>query len=103
MTAEEYRITRNETIRQLNMKRYGFGPGIMRNIRICPGCGLPSAVSETHCRTCGTGLPRETLFQQYKKRHKFCPHCDTVVAESALFCPECGMRIQPKKRLKHFP
>ena len=39
MTIEEYRITRNETIRQSNMERYGFGPNVMRNIRVCPECG----------------------------------------------------------------
>ena len=102
MTVEEYRMTRNETIRQANMERYGFGTNIMRNIRVCPECGMPSTAADKNCRTCGTRLPRETLFQQYKKRHRFCPHCDTVVAKSARFCPECGMRIQMFKPLKLF-
>ena len=39
MTAEECRIMKNETNRQSNMVRYGFGPNIMRNIRVCPECG----------------------------------------------------------------
>ena len=94
MTAEDYRITRNETIRQSNMERYGFGPAAMQSIRICAECGMPAAALERKCRECGVKLPQETLFQQYKKRHRFCPHCDTVVARSALFCPECGMRIR---------
>ena len=102
MTTEEYRITRNESIRQSNMERYGFGPNVMRNIRICPECGLPSAAADKNCRTCGARLPRETLFQQYRKRHRFCPRCDMVVAESAQFCPECGMRIQMFKPLRFF-
>ena len=38
MTIEEYRMTKNETIRQASMERYGFGPEIMRNIRICSEC-----------------------------------------------------------------
>ena len=102
MTTEEYRMTRNETIRQESMAYYGFGPNIMKKIRICPECGLPSTASKKHCHTCGAQLPRETLFQQYKKRHRFCPHCDTVVAKSAQFCPECGMRIQFINPLKLF-
>ena len=102
MTAEEYRIMKNETNRQSNMERYGFGTNIMRNIRVCPECGLPSAAADRNCRTCGARLPRETLFQQYKKRHRFCPRCDTVVAKSAQFCPECGTRIQMFKPLKFF-
>ena len=102
MTVEEYRMTRNETIRQANMERYGFGTNIMRNIRVCPECGMPSTAADKNCRTCGARLPRETLFQQYKKRHRFCPRCDTVVAKSAQFCPECGTRIQLIKPLKLF-
>ena len=102
MTIEEYRMTRNETIRQASMERYGFGPGIMRNIRICTECGMPSPAAEKHCRTCGAKLPRETLFQQYKKRHRFCTRCETVVAKSAQFCPECGTRIGWSKPLKLF-
>lgn len=102
MTAEEYRITRHETIRKLNMERYGFGPDVMRNIRICPDCGMPSTSAEKHCRACAAGLSGETLFHQYKKRHRFCTRCDTVVAKSAQFCPECGTRIRLIKPLKHF-
>ena len=102
MTAEEYRITRNETIRLANMERHGFGTGIMKNIRICPECGFPSTAADRHCRTCGGKLPRETLFQQYRKRHKCCPHCETVVAKDAQFCPECGTRIQLIPPLRFF-
>ena len=100
MTAEEHRITRNETIRLVNMERHGFGTGIMKNIRICQECGLPSTAADRRCRTCGGKLPRETLFQQYKKRHKCCPHCETVVAKDVQFCPQCGTRIQLVKPLK---
>ena len=100
MTAEKYRIARNETIRQANMERYGFGPNVMKNIRICSECGTSAAVSERKCRECGAKLPRETLFQQYRKRHKYCAHCDTVVAEDVQFCPECGTRIQRIKPLQ---
>ena len=102
MTAEECRIAKNENIRQSNMERYGFGPNIMRNIRVCPKCGVPSTAADRNCHTCGAKLPRETLFQQYRKRHRFCPRCDMVVAESAQFCPECGTRIHMFKPLKLF-
>ena len=102
MTAEEFRLTKLEYIRQENMERYGFGTNIMRNIRICPECGIPAAASERNCQECGSKLPRETLFQQYKKRHRSCPHCETVVTETAQFCPECGTRIQLIKPLRFF-
>ena len=102
MTAEESRLIRQESMRQESMKRYGFGPGIMRMLRICEECGTPAEVSERKCRECGAKLPRENLFQQYKKRHRFCPRCDTVVADDVQFCPECGTRIQMLKPMKLF-
>ena len=102
MGAEESRMTSLEHLRQTTMEHYGFGTNIMRHIRICPKCGMPSGAEEKNCGSCGTKLPRETLFQQYKKRHRFCSHCDTVVADDAQFCPECGARIQLIKPLKFF-
>ena len=100
MTTEESRLIKQERMRQEGMKRYGFGPAVMRSIRICAECGMPTAASERKCRECGAKLPRENLFQQYRKRHRFCPRCDTVVADDVQFCPECGTRIQMLKPTK---
>lgn len=100
MTADEVRLIQLEFVRQTNMAHYGFGTSVMKNIRICPECGLPSSAAEKNCRSCGGKLPKETLFQQYRKRHKCCSHCETVVAKHAQFCPECGTRLglmRPKK------
>jgi hypothetical protein len=92
MTIEEFRVTRNENLRKSNMERYGLGANIMRNIRICTSCGCPASADRNRC-SCGGMLSEETLFQQYKKRHRFCRRCDTVVANDVKFCPECGYRI----------
>ena len=94
MTTEESRLIKQESIRQESMKPYGFGPAVMRGIRVCAECGMPAEASERKCRECGAKLPRETLFQQYKKRHRYCARCDYVVADDVRFCPECGTRIQ---------
>ena len=94
MTAEESRLIKQESIRQKSMKQYGFGPAVMRGIRVCTECGMPAEASERKCRECGTELPRENLFQQYRKRHRYCARCDHVVADDVQFCPECGTRIQ---------
>jgi RNA polymerase subunit RPABC4/transcription elongation factor Spt4 len=102
MTTEESRLIMQENMRQESMKQYGFGPAAMRNIRICAECGMPAEASERKCRECGAKLPRETLFQQYKKRHCFCSRCDTVVAGDAEFCPECGTRVRMFKPLHFF-
>ena len=101
MTAEESRLIKQESLRQANMIQYGFGPTVMRKIRICTECGMPAAGTERKCRECGAKLPWENLFQQYRKRHKYCTHCDTVVAEDVQFCPECGTRIQMIRASNH--
>ena len=102
MISEESKLTRLENLRQSNMETYGYGPNAMRGIRICAECGAPSPAEKKVCGLCGTKLPRETLFQQYKKRHRCCPHCETVVADSAQFCPECGTRIRMVRPLHIF-
>ena len=100
MTAEETRIVKLEYLRQVTMERYGFGPNAMRRIRVCPECGCPSEADEANCLSCGVKLPKETLYEQYKKRHPVCPRCDTVVAAYMQFCPQCGIRIPSAKTPK---
>ena len=97
MTAEETRIARLEHLRQVNMEQYGFGPNIMKRIRICGECGCPSEADEANCLSCGVKLPKKTLYEQYKKRHPVCSRCDTVLAGHMQFCPQCGAKIQMKK------
>ena len=77
------------------MRYFGFGPEVMKRIRVCRACGCSCGITETYCKDCGAVLSRETLFDQYKARHLCCPICDTVVASSVVFCPECGKRLRP--------
>ena len=100
MTADETRIVKLEYLRQTTMERYGFGPMVMRRIRVCRKCGYPSEADEANCLSCGVKLPKETLYEQYKKRHPVCPRCDTVVAAYMQFCPQCGIRIPSAKTPK---
>jgi len=41
---------------------------------------------------CGEKQPGETLFDRYKRQHKCCPDCDTVLAADSLYCPNCASR-----------
>ena len=77
-------------------KHFGFGPEVMKGIRVCRVCGCSCGITEKYCKDCGAVLPRETLFDLYKARHLYCPSCDTVVASTAVFCPECGKRLRPR-------
>ena len=79
-----------DRIRQESMDYFGFGPRAMKRIKVCAHCGAMSPSTQWFCRACGKRLPRDTLFQLYKNRHKSCPTCETVVASSYHYCPQCG-------------
>ena len=73
---------RIQALRLEGMKRFGFGPEVMKEIRVCRVCGCSCTVREKYCKDCGAVLPKETLFDLYKARHLYCPACDTVVAST---------------------
>lgn len=70
---------------------YGFGVGIMKQIKVCSRCGASESSERYICGQCGARLPAKTLFQRYQQMHRRCPVCDTVLAEGMKFCPHCGV------------
>lgn len=96
MTAEKY-----EEIRQEAMEEFGFGPKVMQKIKVCAYCGAISPVENSFCGPCGKPLPKETVFQQYRKRHLYCADCDVVLPPGAAFCPKCGKKLQPYEPTCH--
>lgn len=88
-------------LRKANMKRYGFGPEVMKQTKVCPLCGTTADADESECFRCGADLPGETLFDLYKSRHQCCAQCGTVVASTSAYCPECGARL--KRHPDHIP
>ncbi|MBR6535490.1 MAG: zinc ribbon domain-containing protein [Clostridia bacterium] len=42
------------------------------------------------CFDCGERLPKETLFDRYKRKHLKCQNCDTVLTADSLYCSNCG-------------
>ena len=43
-----------------NLEQYGFGPNVMKKIKVCPKCGQIAKKGAFFCRSCGAFLPRET-------------------------------------------
>lgn len=82
-----------DMVRLESMERYGFGPHIMKKIKVCERCGRTSPASENFCRECGNRLPEKTLYQSYKERHKYCKKCETVLSDSSEYCPQCGAKF----------
>ena len=79
-----------------NMEDFGYGPNVMRKTKVCSKCGQVIKATASYCPECGEQLPKETLFDRYKRQHKCCPECDTVLAPDSLYCPNCGKQILRK-------
>lgn len=88
MEAEAYERARRE-----GMKLYGFGPDAMKQVQVCSRCGTMMSVKARSCSVCRAKLPRSSLFQIYKNRHRCCKNCDTVVQNGVIYCPVCGKKI----------
>lgn len=84
---------RRELNRLKLMEYYGFGTAAMKRIKICKRCGMSALSDEKFCNSCGTRLPEETLYQQYKERNHYCTKCGTVVFSKKRFCPQCGKQL----------
>ena len=82
-----------EKLRYKNMEDFGFGPNVMKKIKICSRCGKMVKAKTKNCPDCKEKLPRETLFDRYKRQHQCCPYCDTVLAPDSQYCPNCGRQI----------
>ena len=79
-----------------NMEDFGYGPNVMRKTKVCSKCGQVIKATASYCPDCGEQLPKETLFDRYKRQHACCPDCDTVLAADSLYCPNCGKPVLKK-------
>lgn len=79
-----------QKVRFRNLERFGFGPNVMKKLRVCPRCGQMVKSRADACPDCGERLPKETLFDCYKRKHSSCSHCDTILTADTLYCPNCG-------------
>lgn len=77
---------------------YGFGVGIMKQIKVCQHCGASESAGQYVCGECGARLPAQTLFQQYQRMHRQCAVCDTVLAADMKFCPHCGVKLDEAEK-----
>lgn len=76
------------------LENFGFGPNVMKKSKVCVRCGQLVKTRSAVCPECGEKLPRETLFDRYKKQHVCCPVCDTVLTPDSKYCSNCGKNIQ---------
>ena len=85
-----------QKVRFRNLERFGFGPNVMKKLRVCPRCGQMVKSRADICPDCSERLPKETLFDRYKRKHLSCPDCDTVLTDDAMYCSNCGRMVTKK-------
>ena len=90
----------HDDVRREGMRQYGFGPEAMKNRKVCRKCGAASPASSLYCSSCGARLPHETLFEQYKKRHRCCPYCEAILDDDAEYCFQCGQKLPALQKEK---
>ena len=96
----EYDLETTKAWRRVSLLEYGFGPETLRGRKICPACGRGNGAYRTDCISCGAALPKETLYDFYRARHRCCPGCGVVVTDVAVYCPECGTRLSKETGAK---
>lgn len=88
-----------DRLRSENMEHYGFGPAVMKKMKVCQNCGAVAWADQQFCKECGKRLPKVTLYQRYREKHRCCPVCENVVADTMQYCPQCGTQIKERKGL----
>lgn len=69
------------------LEQCGFGPKVMKRIKVCPHCGTVVDSEQSVCPDCSMRLLGKTLYDRYRERHLYCDRCGTVLAADARFCP----------------
>ena len=92
----QQRIKQMEKDRQANMILHGFGPEVMKSIKVCQSCGNIVDADNRFCTCCGKRMSDRTLFALYQQMHPYCPCCGTVAPDDAVYCPKCGARLMKK-------
>lgn len=92
-TEEDAMILEYRTPKYTRLSRYGMGPTAMKKIKVCPNCGHAAKNTSFMCPSCRRLLTRKTLFDEYKKMHFCCPHCDIPLTVDTQYCPHCGKKV----------
>lgn len=82
-----------EKMRLENMKHFGFGPEVMKTLKVCRECGAKVDSKLQICPKCDYPLPSESLYMMYVRNHFICSGCKTVVMAEYRFCPQCGKKL----------
>lgn len=77
----------------IRLEKYGYGPRVMKLIKVCPHCGTAVSKKRSVCPDCGMRLGGKTLYDRYRERHLCCDRCGMVLAADSRYCPHCGRQL----------
>ena len=92
-TEEDAMIHNAKTEKFIQLGAYGMGPAAMKKIKVCPNCAQTAKSTSFLCPSCRRLLTRKTLFDEYRKMHFCCPHCDIPLTVDTQYCPHCGKKV----------
>lgn len=69
------------------LEECGFGPKVMKSMKVCPHCGTVVDNEHRVCPDCGMRLLTKTLYDRYRERHLCCDKCGTVLADDSRYVP----------------
>lgn len=78
------------------LEECGFGPKVMKRMKVCPHCGTVVSSGQRVCPNCGMRLLTKTLYDRYCERHLCCDKCGTVLTDDSRYCPHCGKSLYLK-------
>lgn len=84
-------LTRSE--KYIRLESLGMGPYAMKKLKVCQNCGQVASAWALFCPACRHRLRMKNLFDVYRKMHAGCPHCKTMLASDAQYCPHCGKKV----------
>jgi hypothetical protein len=82
--------TRNKTIESLQQRILQI-----KELKVCPNCGLEMQLSVPYCSSCGTKqeIPKITLQQSIPATPVItCPTCNKELEKNMTFCSYCGSK-----------
>lgn len=85
-----------QEIHYVEMKHYGFGTEVMKQIKVCSRCKAKAEATQIFCKECGTKLPSDTLYEIYKRKNRVCKSCDAIITQEMRYCPKCGRKLDEK-------
>ena len=95
-------LDRLKSEKYIRLESLGMGPYAMKKLKVCPGCGQVTDARALLCPSCKSWIRTKSLFQVYKKMHTNCPHCKTMLASDAQYCPHCGRKVMQNDNKIHW-